>query len=422
MKSMSLFAKIKFQLILHVLAIREIAAVAFTNHVARSGAMLGSNTLTGLIPSLYAALDIVSRELVGAIPCATLDASATRAAVGQTVISFKTPTATATDITPGVTPPNDGDQVMTNVGVTITKARRVPFRWNGEEELGLNNNGAGADNIRSDQIQQAIRALVNEMEVDVVNAARLDASRAWGTSGTTPFASNLADPAQIRKILDDNGAPPSDRCLVIDTTSGAALRTLAQLTKANEAGTTMTLRDGELLNIHGMSIHESAGVHTGSGGGTGSAYTSDTAGYPVGATTINLITGTGTVLAGGYVTFAGDSNKYMVATGVTAPGALVIQAPGLRQALPASAVAMTVGAAFTANIAFSKSSLMLATRAPALPQGGDLAVDRMMITDPRSGISFEVAMYPQYRQMQYELSAVWGVAGIKSAHKAILLG
>ncbi len=422
MKSMSLFAKIKLFLVLHFLAIREMAAVAFTNHAARTGAMLGANTLTGLIPSLYAALDVVSRELVGAIPCCTLDASAERAAVGQTVISFKTPTAVATDITPGVTPPNDGDQVMTNVGVTITKARRVPFRWNGEEELGLNNNGAGASNIRSDQIQQAIRTLVNEMEVDAVNAARLDASRAWGTSGATPFASNLADPAQIRKILDDNGAPPSDRCLVIDTTSGAALRTLAQLTKANEAGTTLTLRDGELLNIHNMSIHESAGVHTGSGGGTGAAYTSDTAGYAVGATTINLITGTGTVLAGGYVTFAGDSNKYMVATGVTAPGALVLQAPGLRQALPASAVAMTVGAVFTGNIAFSKSSLMLATRAPALPQGGDLAVDRMMITDPRSGISFEVAMYPQYRQMQYELSAVWGVQGIKSAHKAILLG
>ena len=44
------------------------------------------------------------------------------------------------------------------------------------------------------------------------------------------------------------------------------------------------------------------------------------------------------------------------------------------------------------------------------------------MTDPRSGITFEVAMYPQYRQMQYEISAAWGVQAIKPEHMALLLG
>lgn len=379
-----------------------------------------ANTLTSLIPSLYAALDVISRELVGAIPCATLDATASRAAVGQLVYSFKSPSATATDITPGVTPPDDGNQTIGNTSLTITKARRVPFRWNGEEELGLNNNGAGANAIKNSQMMQAMRTLVNEMEVDVIRAGVIASSRSYGTAGTTPFASTLGDPAQVRKILDDNGAPMGDRCMVIDTTAGAALRTLAQLTKANEAGSTMTLRDGALLDLHGFSIHESAGIRAATKG-TGASYTSDTAGYAVGATSITLITGTGTVLAGDTVTFAGDTNKYVVATALTG-GVVVLNEPGLKVALAASAVAMTVGNTATTNIAFSSSSLILATRAPALPNGGDLAVDRMMITDPRSGISFEVAMYPQYRQMQYEISACWGVKGIKSNHSAILLG
>jgi hypothetical protein len=230
----------------------------------------------------------------------------------------------------------------------------------------------------------------------------------------------LSDPAQLRKILDDNGAP-MDRCLVIDTTSGAALRTLAQLTKANESGTTMTLRDGQLLDLHGFSVHESNGVGFNTKG-TGTGYTSNASAYAVGATDITLITGTGTVLAGDIVTFAGDTNKYVVAVGNTGPGVISLAAPGLRVALPASAVAMTIGASYTGNIGFSRSALILATRAPALPENGDLAVDRMTVTDPRSGISFEVAMYPQYRQMQYELSAAWGVKGVKSNHSALLLG
>jgi len=382
---------------------------------------MSNSGLTALIPSLYSSLDVVSRELIGCIPCATLDATTERAAVGQVVYAFKSPAAAATDITPGVTPPNDGDQTIGNVSLTITKAKRVPFRWNGEEELGLNNNGAGAGAIRNAQIQQAMRTLVNMMEADLANAVRVGASRAYGTAGITPFASDLSAAAQARKILDDNGCPMGDRALVINTSAGASMRSLTQLTNVNQAGTDMTLRDGELLNLHGFSVHESAGV-TSNAKGTGASYTTDTAGYAVGATVITLITGTGTVLAGDVVTFAGDTNKYVVATGAAAAGPITLAAPGLEVAIDTSATAMTIGNAYTGNIAFSKSSLILATRAPALPAAGDLAIDRMMIQDPRSGIAFEVALYAQYRQMQYELSACWGVQNIKSNHSCIVLG
>jgi hypothetical protein len=74
------------------------------------------------------------------------------------------------------------------------------------------------------------------------------------------------------------------------------------------------------------------------------------------------------------------------------------------------------------NMAFHRGAICLAQRLPALPQGGDLAVDREVVTDPRSGLSFEIAMYPQYRQMQWEVSAAWGVAMIKPDHCVALLG
>jgi hypothetical protein len=116
-----------------------------------------ANTLTSLIPSAYAALDTVSRELVGLIPSVTRDATTERAAVGQTVYSPVAPASTAGDITPGVTPPDDGNQTIGNVSLSISKARRVPIRWNGEEQRGLNNGGAGYENILKDQFAQAFR-------------------------------------------------------------------------------------------------------------------------------------------------------------------------------------------------------------------------------------------------------------------------
>jgi hypothetical protein len=270
-----------------------------------------------------------------------------------------------------------------------------------------------------DQFAQAMRTLCNEVEADL-SGLYTDASRAFGTAGTTPFASDLSDTANVLKILLDNGAPSTDLQLVINTSGGAKLRTLGQLTKANEAGGDSLLRQGVLLDLHGMAIRESAKVKNVTKG-TGAAYqVNNVAGYAVGDTVIAADTGTGTILAGDVVTFAGDTNKYIVASALSG-GSFTIAAPGLRQALANDAV-ITVGNNYAANMAFSRSAIILATRAPALPDGGDSADDRTIITDPVSNLSFEVALYRQYRQVQYEISLAWGIANFKPEHTAILLG
>jgi len=373
-----------------------------------------SNTLTSLIPDLYASLDVVSRELSGFIPSVTMDATAERASLNQAIRIPITPAAPAENVSPGQLPPDDGDQIISNIPFSITKSRMVPFRWTGEEQKGVIT-GPGYANIRRDQIAQAMRTLVNEIEVDLGNLAFLS-SRASGTAGTTPFATNLGDTAQVRKILSDNGAPLSDLQCVIDTTSGASLRTLAQLTKANEAGTTALRAQGTLLELHGFTIRESAGVasHT---PGTGASYVTNGA-LAVGATTIPAQTGSGTILAGDVATIG--AYKYVVTTALSG-GSFTIGAPGLRAAV-ATGSAITVVSAFTANFAFSRSAIVLATRAPALPEEGDMADDRIMIQDPRTGMAFEVSMYKQYRRVRYEIAAAWGCQNIKPAHTAILLG
>lgn len=383
-----------------------------------------ANTLTNLIPDLYAGLDVVSRELVGMIPSVARNSGAERAAVGQSVIYHVAPAAHVVDITPAMAVPEPADQAIGSGSIVITKSRAAEFGWTGEEQRGLNT-GPGYLSVQADQFAQGLRALTNEIEADLCQNA-IYASRAYGTAGTTPFGSgDLGDVAQIRKILDDNGAPPSGRSLVMNTSAGAKFRVLGNVSKVNEAGTSMTLRDGELLNVHGLSLKESAQIIQFTKG-TAASSTTGTAGYAVGTTTIALASaGTGVIKAGDVITFNGDANQYLVVAGdsdVSNGGSITIAAPGLRQAIPAAATAITVVGSHACNIGFSQNAIHLVTRAPALPQQGDLAIDRTSITDPRSGMVFEVSLYAGYRKIRAEVAAAWGTKAVKTEHIAMLLG
>lgn len=382
-----------------------------------------ANTLTSLIPDAYNALDVVSRELVGFLPAITMDASFERASVGQTVRSPVAPAAVAGNITPGVTPPDDGDQTIGNMPMVITKARRVPIRWGGEESRGLNNGGPGRSVIMRDQFAQAMRTLCNEVEADIA-ALHVNASRAIGTAGTTPFgtAGDFSDAANALKLLKDNGNA-GDPQLVIDTSAGAKL--IGLQSRYDIAGNTVMQNQGVIIDKAGLKIRESAQIVTFTKGTAASA-TTNNAGYAVGATVLTLASaGTGTILAGDVLTFAGDPNMYTVASGdadVSNGGTITLAAPGLRVAMSNATKAITVIASSARNMAFARSAIAAAIRAPALPQEGDLAVDRQIITDPRSGLSFEISMYMQYRQVQYEVALAWGVKAVKTEHIVLLLG
>lgn len=387
-----------------------------------------ANTLTGLIPTIYEALDVVSREQIGYIPAVSRNSSAERAALNQTIMVPITPATTLADNTAAVTAPNTGDQTISNVSMTISRSKHAPIRWNGEEQRGLLNAGS-YQGVLVGQFAQAFRAITNQIDADLHDTAYKNASRAYGTAGTAPFATagDLSDIAQVRKILDDNGAPQGDLQLVLGSAGIANLRGKQNvLFKVNEAGTDMLLREGILGRLEGMDLRNSNAVQAVTKG-TGASYTTDTAGYAVGATSITLITGSGTILAGDTITIAGDSNKYVVTSGVSAAGTITIANPGLKVAVATSATNVTVGNTATPNVAFSRSAIQLITRPPALPIGPDgrsmdMADDMMTVTDPNTGITFDVAVYRQFMQLVYHVRLAWGYQAIKQNHIALMLG
>jgi hypothetical protein len=388
-----------------------------------------ANTLTNLIPTIYEGLDTVSREMIGFIPAVAKDVSAERAALNQQILVPVTQAQSAQDITPAVVPPDTGDQTIANVPMTITKSKFVPIRWNGEQQKGYMSNGT-YDKTVSDQFAQAFRTLANLVETDCFTAAYQGASRAYGTAGTAPFgtAADLSDSANVRKILDDNGCPQSDLHLVLGSAAVANLRGKQSiLLKANENGSDAFRRTGAIAEVplDGFMLHNSNSIKQITKG-TGASYVTS-GDSPPGTSAIVLATGTGTVNAGDVVTFAADANnKYVNNVGVAAPGTIGIGAPGAIVDIP-TGNALTVGNSYTPNIAFTRSAIQLITRAPAMPLGpdgkpSDLAEDVVLVTDPVSGITFEITLYKQFRQMMFGVGLAWGVTAIKPNHIATLIG
>lgn len=378
-----------------------------------------ANVLTALAPILFSAARIVPRELTGILGAVTRDFDHKGVALGQTVVVPVAPILTASTVTPSATFASGNDRTATSKVLTLNNFKEVSWNLTAEQERGLMNGAPNDTEMLKQTIQQGIRTLVNAVELYTWQVGYQNSSRAFGTAGTTPFASSLSDLAQPRKIVVDNGASDNDLSCITDTVAGVNLRALPNLVQVYQAGADELLRSGVLGNVYKINIRESGQIAPVTKG-TGTSYTSTTAGFAVGTTSIPLITGSGTVLAGDVVTFAGDTNKYVVATGVAAPGTIVLQEPGLKVALAASAVAMTIGNNYTANLLLHRSAVVAVIR-PGLQPVSPVA-EQMTITDEQTGLSFLLLRVVQNAQASWFMRIVYDAFAPNPYAIATLLG
>ena len=388
-----------------------------------------SNTLTvsDLTEILYQARDKVVAEPVGAMNSVLVNAGSEGVSIGGTVKSAVTAAPTLnTSVTPAMTVPAADDQTVTANELTIgqTANVRIPLVGEAVAQLAATIGWAAA---YEQLLAQGIRVIRNAIEAHVLTVGYKGASRAVGTAGTTPFATSHGLIVQAHQILIDNGCPEDDgtTSLVLGTTACSNLKLLSNIYKVNEAGGDDVLRRGVITDIDGVMIKKSAQVqsHT-KGAGTG--YDADlAAGYAVGATTIHLDGGTVNttgIKAGDVVTFAGDTNKYVVNTGTTEiEEDIILNKPGLRVALD-DTDEMTIGDSYAANLMFHRNAIELVMRPPAEPPGGDAASAQVTLLDEVSGLVFNAAIYKGYRMNSIDITCYYQAKVWKSEFVAALLG
>jgi len=375
-----------------------------------------ANTLTALAPVLYGAAQTVSAEPFGVISSIDARFDAKGVARGDTIKVPVAPLRVASSFTPAMTPTAGDDAVATTVAITMDTFDKVSWNLTGEEVSSLENGGNYQEWVRQ-TVAQGMRTLRNRAEAAASLAIKQGASRAVGTAGTTPFATTLDAFVDARRVLQDNGAPLADLQFVMNSAAGLNMRKLGIYQQAYQAGSDAERRSGRFLPQFGFSIGESAGIslHT---KGTGASYVTSGS-TAAGVTDVALVTGTGTVLSGDVVTFAADANnKYVVNSGVAAPGTISLGRPGARTTI-AAANAMTVGNSFTPNLAFERSAVVGIMRPPAIP--ANPTISQLAISDP-FGMTYLMLDIAGYGMRTWELHLAYTFKVVQSEHVAIVMG
>ena len=389
--------------------------------------MANTISFTALAPLMYKAMQEVAREQIGALNGVTINASGVEsAAYGDTVKSLIVSGASdMASYTPAMTIPAAGDKTNTLDSFALDTFVGKDLAIVGEVSKRLANVSLYGAWIQG-EFAQIFRSVFNEIEGYLLGVIYKGASRATGTAATTPFATTTNILVDLKKIMDDNGAPKNDgeRTFIMNSTAEANLLKLTNLQKINESGDGGDLlRRGIMGMLHSFNLRSSAGVQTHTKG-TATGYDA-TAAFAVGDETLTVDgSDSGTILNGDVVTFAGDSNKYIVKSATAsgaASGNIVLNNPGL-QATLGDTVEGSTGGTYTANVGFHRRAVELAIRPPAQPEGGDQASDRIMMSDPVSGLSLEFAMYKGYGMNKIEAKAYYGAKVWNSHLVAIALG
>jgi hypothetical protein len=326
-------------------------------------------------------------------------------------VNVSVPAAVATrDVAPDVVPPAVTAVTPTSVPVTLDQWREAPFAMDDKGLIQVDNG------ILPMQANEAIKGLANYIEDNLWSKLALGIFGFAGTSGTTPFATDLSAYLDARKLGNKNLMAMDPRYMVIDTDAEANALGLRAFQDASFGGGTDVILNGQIGRKLGAIWLMSQRVPTHTSGTLAGVGTTVTGVNAIGATVIALSGGaSGTILAGDIIKF-GASSPYtynvVSSVGGATPSSVTIT-PGLFAATAGTEV-VSIKASFVQNVLLHRDCQTFAM-APLLETiqvpGASLQATAI---DEVSGLSLRLEVIRQYRQYQWTFDALWGSKVIRA--------
>jgi hypothetical protein len=299
---------------------------------------------------------------------------------------------TAVVVTPGGVHPNDTAAVTpTKVPITLNQWYRAAFDFSDKQAMQVDRG------IIPMQIQEAIRGLVNTIESNVYLSYKAFFGYS-GLAGTTPFGTDIGEFLTAERYANDQLMPLDRRALIMDTAANANWKGLRRTYDRNFGDVGVEPVWSPLTPTHTAGTWTNAGTTTGT----------NAAGQGV----VNLTGGTGSILVGDVVTFAGADTQTYVATAVvgTAPTTQITVYPNLKTAKSSTEV-VTIKASHKVNLLLHPNAIAFAM-APmqqgAMVQGANAT--QATVVDNESGLALRLTYFQQFYQDEWSFDALWGSA------------
>lgn len=377
-----------------------------------------ANSINPLIPKILARGLLALRQ-EARMPRLVNRGYETSPGVKGSTVTIGVPAAVAVnDVTPANTPPSTADTTIGEVTIACDQWKEGAFHLSDKDMTQID----AQENFLPMQASEAIKAIANTLD-NALWALYKDIYGFAGTPGTTPFATDTSAYAAARKVLNNQLAPMDPRYMVINTDAEEKALGLRAFQDASFSGSIDGIVNGQINNKLGARwmMSQNAPTHT---AGTGASATTDAAGYAVGVKTVTLASaGTGTVVAGDIMTFAGHTQTYTVTSGDAdvSNGGTISFEPGLAVALPTSAVAITLKASHAVNMLFHPMAFALVTRPfqniDPLNLGTFLSA-----VDPISGIALRLEVTREYKRTRWAYDILYGVKTVRRELAARLAG
>jgi len=219
--------------------------------------MSAQNDLSVLMPIIGPLAQDVLRERGFLFNVVNTDFSSAAASAGD-LIRVTFPVALGVgDVVPGPTSSVATAITPTSKDIQMDTHRFAQFSTTAKQEQEIEN----PDGFIAKQLQEGIRAVVNDFESNVYTAMYAScssASSSWGIGGS--LSGSLANIVTLEYRLDDALAPASGRTLVVGSGQAAHISNNTTFNQVNTAGTGETLREGRLGRIHGFDVMKTQNI------------------------------------------------------------------------------------------------------------------------------------------------------------------
>lgn len=361
------------------------------------------NTLADITPKLLARALLALRTRAIMPQVVNGDYGLDAATYGKTIdVPIPSAMGAADDVTPGPTPPTPSSVAPTTVKVNLDQWKHKDFHLTDKEITQINRDSAFLPMQTSEAVQsiaETVNGFLHSLYVGIYGFV--------GTPGVTPFGAGIGEATAARKVLNQQRCPRDSRRGVLNFDAGAAALDQEGFRSAEKIGSSDVILSGEIGHKLGIDWYEddSVKLHT---KGTGTLYQTNGV-QTLGSKVVAVDTGSGTFVVGDIVTFAGDTQTYVVTGALGAPGNLLIE-PGLKIA-HGDNVAITIKGSHVVNLVFHRDLIAFGNR-PILEMTNDLSLGNLMLAmqDPISKLVLRVEVMRQYKQTVWDLDILYGGA------------